>query len=473
MEKKEIESVERMNKSENKEKDLREPITIRGPVNKGFILSDGKKTRKKTTEVVSESLHLFIPPPAYYNKLALDISDHSIEFLRLDNKKRVLEHGRKVIEKGIIEDGEILNEDALAAIFKSLGITGKLYKTMINVPESKTFIELFKMEVPANFSKEKIKSRIEEKMIKLNPLLVSTELYLDHTVISSKKKDKRLKEMKILCAATPKELIDKYVKLMRSQKMEPIIFGLESLSLAKALLPSDKERKGNSIMIMDIGAKKTVLSVFNGEDNLSLSSTSHIAGDSFNRKIADDLGISIEEAKKMKKSLGFLPVDDEDNKILPSLQYKSDKIASEATKAIRYYKEEFDEDVSGIILAGGSSLIFGIESYLSDKIGLPVEAGNPLSKISNIEELEGDDFPILFTNVIGLALRGTDRSFLDKDINLIPFEIKKREKRILKDYNVKFRMFVLFIFLSGMLIFVSTLIFWFFFPDWEIVIREW
>ncbi|MBU2263493.1 pilus assembly protein PilM, partial [Patescibacteria group bacterium] len=50
----------------------------------------------------------------------IDISDYSIEFLLLGKNKEILEYSRLELEKGIIENGKILNKEALIEKLKKI-----------------------------------------------------------------------------------------------------------------------------------------------------------------------------------------------------------------------------------------------------------------------------------------------------------------------------------------------------------------
>ncbi|MEK9152191.1 MAG: hypothetical protein AAB692_02400, partial [Patescibacteria group bacterium] len=60
-----------------------------------------------------------------------------------------------------------------------------------------------------------------------------------------------------------------------------------------------------------------------------------------------------------------------------------------------------------ILLAGGSALMPCLAGYFASQLGRPVEVGNPLRHIVGTSWAPKLP-PILFTNVIGLALRGLD-----------------------------------------------------------------
>ncbi|OGZ18544.1 MAG: hypothetical protein A2Z68_00865 [Candidatus Nealsonbacteria bacterium RBG_13_38_11] len=153
--------------------------------------------------------------------------------------------------------------------------------------------------------------------------------------------------------------------------------------------------------------------------------TIRCAGLDFATKIADFLGISIEKSETMMKEKGF---KQEDNPFLAVLEEETGKIVKEMQQSVDYFQREFGESIEKIILAGGSSLIPEIDSFFQRRFEkIKVEIGNPLEKIKRKGGMR-EEGAVLYSNVIGLALRGISKNPVKDGINLSPEEIKSREK---------------------------------------------
>lgn len=112
-------------------------------------------------------------------------------------------------------------------------------------------------------------------------------------------------------------------------------------------------------VVVDIGGGTTGISILeNGE--VVYTADEATGGTHLNLVIAGGLGISIEEAEKMKEDPKHV------NEIFPMTIPVIEKIASIINKHIKNYKAET------IYLVGGTSSINGIENILAKKTGLKV-----------------------------------------------------------------------------------------------------
>ncbi len=231
--------------------------------------------------------------------------------------------------------------------------------------------------------------------------------------------------------AAPKEIVGQYIEVIKLAGLELVAVDIESISLSRALISKKPEMKdGASIIIIDIGARTTNLSIFSDGGVLQNSITVPIAGDNFTRAIGDKLKIKTEEAEMLKRKFGF-DASDSDNKILSILQSSFQPIVKELKEAINYYENNRGEKIEEIILAGGSAFLPKIDEYLAVNLERKVTIGNPLEQISarggsafggkGGHLTDGKYLPILFANVIGLALRGKGGD-ISKGINLLPRE---------------------------------------------------
>jgi type IV pilus assembly protein PilM len=335
--------------------------------------------------------------------IGINMSDYSIEILQLNKKREVLAYGREVLEEGTIRYGTILNKEKLVKKIKSLlentkpnklEISKKL-KVILSLPETKTFIYYF--DLPEILQGEDLKRRIHEEASKIIPFKPE-EIYWDYLVIPGEE------IQHVLYAGTLKKIADDYAEVMKKSGLDLIVLDIESGSLGPALLESSFIKSAS--MIVDIGANTTTLSIFDNKCNLYLSVTIPVGGNHFTKVIAEKLNKGYDEAEELKRTFGF---DDKkaNNNVLPILEDCFQKIIKEIQDAIKYYEGKFSIKVENIILVGGSALLPNFNEYLKLKLARKVIIGDPIEKIKNFEISDRKD-PVLFTNVIGLALRGVN-----------------------------------------------------------------
>lgn len=352
--------------------------------------------------------------------VGLDISDASAEVLTLDRKRAVKGYRRAVLAPGMVEDGVILKPDDLAGIIKELfaGINVSSPRVIASIPESKTFIHLFR--VPGSVDPDELDRLVEEEARKIIPF-GPEEVYHDAFVFRHAVQA----DQAVLYAAAPKEIVDSYAAVIKKAGAHPAVFDLESASLGRSLLPAGYfekltgDREGlHGTMILDIGARTTTAGVFDRNGILILSVSIPSAGERFTDAVVSSLSVAREEAERMKRTFGFDGANAE-NKALPALEQVAADIIHEAEALCAYYEEHWRERVGEIILAGGSALIPHISGYLGAKLSRDTRIGDPLRQIKEGFSTGRDSpHPIFFANVIGLALRGAQD--MTRGINLAP-----------------------------------------------------
>lgn len=377
--------------------------------------------------------------------VGIDISDYSIEIFQLSPEMKIKTYGRTILEKGIIKQGRIKNEQRLSEIFqeiiKKTGLDGlmKKHQTRIkgifSLPGSKTFIREFVFDSNKRLE-EKIKNKIKENI----PFLFD-EIYWDYIEIDGKKKKKKeSEEVRVIAVSSPKEVVEEYIEFFWKNGVDPIVFDIEADSIARSLL---KEK--DSTAILDLGAKNTVINIFN-QQKLAISLSFIYGGNYFTRQISEKLTITEAEAEKIKEESGF--IKEPASYILEQYFFV---LVKEIKDTLKYYQNKFGQKTTKIILTGGGSLLPGIGEYFQDNFDETIEIGNSLQKIIGDASSFGER-SILFSNAIGLAIRGIEDDFIYSGINILPDFIKKHERVLQKERK---RFFVLmFLFFLSIIIFL-------------------
>jgi len=359
--------------------------------------------------------------------VGIDISDKSIKVLALSRQKNdklsAEAFGYITIEEGIIENGRIIDSEKLSNSLKEIfekirpkPITPK--KIFLAIPESKTFINIYK--VNSNLTGKDLENKIRvlaAESMPFNP----NDLYFDFKKIYE---DKKTKRKGILYIASPKEIIDRYLDSFHEIGIKTIVIDIESASLARALIK--KEDKQENILILDMGARTTNMSIVD-RGEICLSASFPFGGNHLTKAIATNLKLSFEEADRMKITLG-LNEKVGDNKILPIFNSFCLPVIGEIKKEIDRYQTTNQRKIKAIILCGGSSLMAGIDACIENKIGIQVQRTNPwinwkieINSKSGKMYLE-KEAPILYATVIGLALRGLKKNSHNVNINLVNFK---------------------------------------------------
>ncbi len=319
-------------------------------------------------------------------------------------------------------------------------------------------------------SKKDLYEQVKEEIKKSIPLPIE-DLYWNYIEFF----DKKTKRIKVLLVAAAKDIVDGQIYILRSSGINPIALEAEASSIGRALLPEVKnqiskkkkekeeyfQKIEENTMILDIGARVTSINIFNKSGFINLSTAIPYGGNYFKSKIADYFAISKEEAEKTMCAKGF---QKKENSLLEVLEEATEQMMEEVGEAIKYYRQETGEDITKIILAGGVALLPEIDNYFEERFeDVTVEVGNPLKKVKRKGGILSNR-AILYANSIGLALRAISSDPVKEGINLLPDEIKNREREIYWKHHKQKLIVIPIIILA---VAAAVIIFYFLFePEW-------
>jgi len=342
----------------------------------------------------------------------LDISDLSLKIAKLKERKGSLNlasFGEAEIPPGIIEGGEIKDENSLGEIIKkSLSqVKGDKLKTkyvVASLPEEKSFLDLIRLP---KVKEEELASAVKFEAENHIPLPLE-EVYFDFEKIEATSDHSKYQE--VLVAACPKKIVDSYLQVLKRAKLQPLAFEVESLSIVRALIKKGKASLPS--LIIDFGGTRTSFIIYSGL-SLRFTSTIPVSSQGLTESIAENLKISKKEAEDLKIKEGLKG----DKKVFEAIIPPLTDLVEQIKTLLRYYhthmpKGQFLQNgkkLEKILLCGGGSLLKGLTEFLTQELKIEVKLGNPWVNIlkSPIKEIPELPFEksLSYTTALGLALR--------------------------------------------------------------------
>jgi len=291
----------------------------------------------------------------------LDINDLSLKIVKLKKKRHgfaLISFGEAKIAPGIIDGGVVKDEVALAKIIRAAcgAVKGRKLKTkyaIASLPEEKSFLQVIQMP---KMSREELELAVPLEAENYIPMPID-EVYLDFQVIPSIKNKDYFNHLEVLLIATPKKIVDSYVSCFKKAGLVPLALETESVAIARALVK--KETNSSVLILVNLEENNTDFIVYSGN------------------------------SVRFTASIPILPLED---------------LALQIKKYLNFYRGHSsyeyllkDGKTEKILLCGGGAELKGLADFMSKKLEIPVELGNPLVK-----------GPISFTTAIGLALRDTN-----------------------------------------------------------------
>ncbi len=179
-------------------------------------------------------------------------------------------------------------------------------------------------------------------------------------------------------------------------------------------------------MVLDIGARSTNLVFVEGSKIFTRSIP--VAGNTITNEIARSLSVSVQEAERLKKEIGFVAlggtyavVDDElSDKVSKVVRNVVTRLHSEVTRSINFYRSQQGGSApTRLLLTGGASLTRHMDTFFREKLGAEVEFLNPFANVAVADPLRDNTEELfLMAASVGLALRSHMKCPVE--INLTP-----------------------------------------------------
>lgn len=267
----------------------------------------------------------------------------------------------------------------------------------ISLPSSKVITRV--IYVPLMTEKE-LSSSIQWEAEQYIPWQLS-KMKLDYAIIDT---DTSAKKMKVLLVAAPIELIEKYMRIVQFSGLTPIAIETEILAVARSAIFSYPNL--SNMLLVTIGATTSEIAIVHNQI-LIYTKTYPVGGNTFTRAIVDDLGFETAQAEEYKKTYG-MEEDKLEGKLVHIMEPYFQNMIVEIEKNVTFFKEQYpQEELSVIILSGGSSRMPGFVLSLTKHLGIDSQINNPFMNIivdPKVLPVITND-AVLYTTAVGLALK--------------------------------------------------------------------
>ncbi|EKE20019.1 MAG: hypothetical protein ACD_8C00066G0004 [uncultured bacterium] len=339
----------------------------------------------------------------------LDLSDLSVKIVNLKNNgtsEYVAGFSSVPFPNGVIIDGEIhQREQAISIIKKAISLAGpeklKTKKVICSLPETKAFLRIISVpEMEEDELHEAIKWEMEANI----PLPLD-QVYYDWQKIADAISGEKGK-INLLVVAIAKTVVDQAIEVLEDAGLEPVGLEIESIAQARSLL-SEKDEK-DTVLVVDIGDRRTSFSIAKG-GTPCFTSSMPLCGQSFTDAISKGMNVSFEEAEKIKINNGI------GDSIKGDALYKTvepilENFIQEIQRSMDFYITglKYSDNIDKIIICGGGANTKGLLEYLLKKVERKIEAGNPWVNINlgKSSPLINEKQSLQYSTAIGLALKG-------------------------------------------------------------------
>lgn len=339
--------------------------------------------------------------------LGIDISSTAVKLIELSKSGKtykVESYGVEPLPANAVSEKNIADVDAVGEVIKRLvkrsGAKSKL--ACAAVPGSAVITKVITQ--PANMTDSEMVAQIELEAEQHVPFPLE-EVNMDFEVIGPTEDNPD--SVDVLLVATRSENVDVRAAALELGGLVPEIVDTEPNAIESCFdLISHQvidDGEDRVVAVVDIGASLTTINVlYNGKTIFTHEQM--FGGKQLTEEIQRRYGLSYEEAG-MAKRQGGLP----DNYVPEVLDPFKEAIGQQVSRSLQlfYAGSEFGE-IDQILLAGGTSLIAGVDDLITETVGTATVIANPFANMSLAGRVKtqalANDAPALLI-ACGLAMR--------------------------------------------------------------------
>ena len=330
----------------------------------------------------------------------LDIGSSSVKALQLRDAggtPRLTALGMASLPPDAITDGSIKDAptviEAIRSAVSKAGI--KARETAIAISGRELIIKKVQIpEVPAREVHDVVQLEAEHHI----PFAID-EVFLDYHTVGQ-----HGGVMDLILVAVKKSKVLEYASVVSEAGFEPSIVDVDGFALGNQFELNFPDERTEAVALIDIGASTMKTNVVRGGATI-FARDIPFGGNNYTQAIAQQLKIPFEqaEAAKLGRDVGVRW-----EAVVPALEAVSRELSLEVQRTFDYFASTAEsERIGRIVLAGGCSLLPGLNDYLASNWGIPVELSRPFARIG-VDPAYGEEVnaagPALAV-AVGLGLR--------------------------------------------------------------------
>jgi len=392
--------------------------------------------------------------------LGVDIGSQTIKVAEIKlqgGKPTVTALGMAQTPPGAVDHIGIHDPDGVSNVLKQLcASTGASVGDVVVSIAGQGSVLVRTLEVP-NMNDSELKQHMDWEITRNIP-------FAESTVVSDYKafpaSGVNTQNMDVVMAISPQSAIDTMISLVKKSGRKPAAIDVEPLGIARALDTSyHNDLLGKSVCVVDIGHKTTSINVYK-DGKLLMPRQVPIGGEMMSRAIVEGMGVSFEEAERLKADVAEIPANPgvagtynpfdtgasmatqafapynpfaepeeapadgepvvpvdvaqepvaavvsggESDRVYGAMAAVLDEFVAEVRRSVDYYRSK-GGDVDMLMVCGGGSKLKGLTHFLQVSIGLPCSDMDPFKgvtitakKLDNFREEDRQDFAVAVGN---------------------------------------------------------------------------
>ncbi len=311
--------------------------------------------------------------------VGLDIGSSQIKVavLKEAGKGYVLQKlGMTAIPVGIIDEGRIMDPDALAQIIRTLFRTNGIKHKNVAISTGGYSVVIKTIVVPTTSEKELVSS-IRTEAEQYIPYDIE-DVNLDFQILGPSEFSDD--QMNVLLVAVKKDLVAEYIDLINQAGLNPCIIDVDSFALQNIYetiyQPVDEEM----VLLVDVGASKTSMNILKGKHSLMMRDNA-----SGTVQIRDEIMAEIDcSSDRAEQILRGTSAGEMSEVRLKEICLDVVQMWCSEIQAIvkTHLSKSNDGEINKVIVSGGGSFLEGFVEFLASELSAPVSIIDPFQGIT-------------------------------------------------------------------------------------------
>lgn len=306
------------------------------------------------------------------------------------------------LEYGIIYDGIINDRDKLIfylqEFIKRLGIKGS--DAVIGIAGHSSVI-IKRITIP-QMTEEELDISIRYEAEQYVPFDIN-DVDIDFQILGPSADVEG--QMDVILIAAKKAVVKEYYDVVKAGGLNPVIIDADAFALSN-MFEINYDIPDKNVALVNIGACITNINILQNKRPIFTRDIA-IGGNHYTEILEKGMNISREDAERLKLGRSIEGIDPIDFQI--AMNSASEEIIAEIYRSFEFFRSSVsDEEITRIILSGGTSMVKGLLDMMKERLGIGVEIVDPFRKIRILEGLDVAhirDIAPMAAVVIGLALR--------------------------------------------------------------------
>ncbi len=317
---------------------------------------------------------------------------------------------RRSLAAGIVVDGEVRDEDALATAVRSFFDEEKLPKGDVRIGLSSNRIGVRTLDIEGVEDESRFDNAVRFKAHEVLPVALS-ESVLDYRVLEERVAEDGQTMRRVLLVVAPRDQVEPYTRVANLAGIRLEALDLEALGLLRAFVepgigaptPDD-----TASVVVSIGHESSTLLVAGG-GACEFTRVFDWGGSALEDAIATALDVRPVEAATILRHLSlsgpgrqYEALDEVTRaKATDAVRQRLTPFARELVNSLQFYQTQAESlGIGGIQITGGTSHLEGIDDALHQMIGVNVSVGDPLSRVIRAADFD----PAIETTIGSLAV---------------------------------------------------------------------